>query len=264
MILNSSTKLDFDLLAREYAAHRETHPEVLKGLVELGKLKSVSRVLDVGCGTGNYLAALEEGVGCQCWGIEPSEQMLAIARIKSPNSILRQGQAEQLDFSADFFDLVFSVDVIHHVVDRPAYFRAAYRALKDGGVICTVTDSGEIIRNRMPLSFYFPETVEVELNRYPSVPVLNKMMRAAGFSALRETLAEESYELTDIQKYRDKAFSSLHLISDVAFNKGLHRMEEDLHFRPILCQSMYLLLWGQKSRKKIIGLLNVSRKHNYR
>lgn len=66
--------MDYDALAADYARHRRTHPEVLKRLIAEGQLTSISRILDVGCGTGNYAIALEEAVGCECWGIEPSAE----------------------------------------------------------------------------------------------------------------------------------------------------------------------------------------------
>jgi ubiquinone/menaquinone biosynthesis C-methylase UbiE len=44
--------------------------------------------------------------------------MLAIATSKTSGSHLRLGRAERLDYPTAFFDLVFSIDVIHHVEDR--------------------------------------------------------------------------------------------------------------------------------------------------
>ncbi len=78
------------------------------------------------------------------------------------------------------FDLVFSVDVIHHVSDKAAFYREAARVLQPGGHACTVTDSEEIIRRREVLSGYFPETVEVELARYPRLADLEGWMAEAG------------------------------------------------------------------------------------
>jgi SAM-dependent methyltransferase len=240
-------KLDYNSLAQEYARHRQILPEVLQNLVEAGRLGPESLVLDVGCGTGNYAAALIETTHCSCWGLDPSEQMLTRARERIPSAYVQAGKAEQLDFPAESFDLVFSVDVIHHVNDRPAFFKEAYRVLKKGGQICTVTDSEDIIRRRRPLSNYFPETVEVELQRYPRILDLRTMMVNAGFSDLREVIAEREYELRDVQKYRDKAFSSLHLISPEAFERGLQRLENDVKTQPIPAISLYLLLWGTKA-----------------
>ena len=50
----------------------------------------------------------------------------------SPNRGLRWifGRAKNLEYDNDFFDLMFSVDVIHHISNRAAYFREVFRVLK--------------------------------------------------------------------------------------------------------------------------------------
>jgi SAM-dependent methyltransferase len=238
--------LDYDKIAGEYAQHRQVHPGVLKGLASTGDVGRDARVLEVGCGTGNYILALERLAGCSGWGIDPSQGMLALAQARSGGVHFQHGRAESLDFPAGFFDMAFSVDVIHHVRDRGRYFREAYRVLKAGGQVCTVTDSEWIIRQRRPLAVYFPETVEVELGRYPAIAELRELMQQAGFGELGEETAEFAYQLGDLQPYRDKAFSSLHLIPEGAFRRGMERMERDLRAGPIPCVSRYVLLWGRK------------------
>lgn len=238
--------VDYDAIAQEYAQHRQIHPDVFKKLIEGGQLNRASKVLEVGCGTGNYTVALEKTVDCSCWGVDPSEQMLAKAKIRRANADFKIGEAQELAYPTGFFDLLFSVDVIHHVDEPSAYFREAYRVLKKGGRICTVTDSEEIIRHRQPLSVYFPETIELELQRYPSISDLQAMMGQAGFLHLQKTGAELTYSLTDMQRYRDKAFSCLHLITPEAFERGLQRMAHDLRAGAILATPRYVLIWGVK------------------
>ena len=236
----------YDQLAAEYAAHRKVHPEVVRELVFGGQLSQESRVLEIGCGTGNYVVALNAAVGCQCWGVDPSLEMLS--RASEQNSSIRfgQGYGEALAFADGCFDFVFSVDVIHHLPDPVRAFDESHRVLTLGGKVCTVTDSEWIIRHREPLPVYFPSTVAVDLRRIPAIPVIEKMMQEAGFTDVGETTVEHAYSINDIQAYRDKAFSSLHLIPEDEFRHGIERMEDDLKKGPIGCISPYIMLWGTK------------------
>lgn len=238
--------IDYDKIAAEYARHRRVHPGVLRSILDASGLGRESKVLDVGCGIGNYLSALTEAVGCEAYGIDPSDEMLAVAKSKLPGAVLHKGRAEQIGFPDCEFDLVFSTDVIHHVRDRERYYREAYRVLKPGGNVITATDSEWAIRHRKPLSYYFPETVERELQRYPKIADLQRMMEDAGFIDLHEHLEQMPYLLADIQPYRDKAFSSLHIIPDEAHRRGIERMEADLAAGPIPCVAYYTVVSGRK------------------
>jgi ubiquinone/menaquinone biosynthesis C-methylase UbiE len=239
-------KIDYDRIASEYSQHRKVHPGVLAELIRISALSSNPKMLEVGCGTGNYAVALKTLVACMTWAIDPSEEMLSKAKERSAEVHFMLGKAEKLDFSQCFFDFVFSVDVIHHVSSRLDFFREAHRVLNSRGRICTVTDSEWIIRHREPLSAYFPETVEAELKRYPRIEELKGTMTQVGFGEVKETMVEFPYELHDAQAYRDKAFSSLHLISKEAFELGIERMERDLRSGPIKCVSRYSILCGTK------------------
>ncbi len=242
---------DYDELAQEYGQHRRVHPEVLKTLLTTSQVHHKSKILEVGCGTGNYITAVFEATGATSWGIDPSLEMLTEAQQQSPKITFEQGHAESLQFEDNFFDLVFSVDVIHHLEQIPPYFSEIFRILKPGGLICTVTDSDDIIRNRRPLAFYFPETISVDLQRYPSILLLRKRMEDTGFRNIQQIRVEFPHEITDIQAYKDKAYSCLHLISTDAFQIGLVRMETDLAQGAIPGNSRYLLLFGKKPERVV-------------
>lgn len=242
--------IDYDKLALEYAQHRRIHPDVLQGLISTGAVGRSTRVLEVGCGTGNYLTALTALTGCTGWGLDPSFQMLTragaqAAEVGATGINLLLGRAEGLPLPSAGFDLVFSVDVIHHVADRASYFRAARRVLKPGGRLCTVTDSEWIICRRRPLATCFPETIAVDLGRYPSVTDLRQTLIQAGFQQIVERTVALTYPLSDIQMIRAKAFSVLHLISEAAFQRGLAALERDAARGPVEAVSRYLLLWAR-------------------
>ncbi len=246
--------IDYDRAAEDYARHRQVHPRVLQEF--LRAVDERSRVLEVGCGTGNYILALAGTARCQGWGVDPSERMLERALHCEESVRFSLGRGENLDFPRASFDLVFSVDVIHHVMDRPAYFSEAHRVLQGGGKLCTVTDSTEIILGRIPLSRYFPETVRPELLRYPRISELVGMMRDAGFADICERTVQFRYDLCDfddLAPYRDRAFSSLHLIADPSLQRGIRRMQRDLEEGPIRCVSRYCMLWGVKHQAEDAG-----------
>ena len=51
-------KIDFNTYADAYQRNRAIQPKVLQALIEGGKLTAGDAVLEIGCGTANYLAAI--------------------------------------------------------------------------------------------------------------------------------------------------------------------------------------------------------------
>ena len=239
-------KVNYNQAAGEYAAHRRIHGGVFRELCARGELGPRASVLEVGCGTGNYAAALVAHTSCTAFGLDPSGGMLAKARAHPARVRWLLGRAESLPFADHRFDLVFSVDVIHHVVDRAGFFHEVARLLPPGGRVCTVTDSARIIRQREILSGYFPETVEVELARYPRLAQIEAGLAEAGLVERRIVTVEEPYEISSAQPFRDRAYSSLHLISEAAWRAGLARLERDLALGPVRGVSRYACVWGRR------------------
>ncbi len=241
-----STNISYEQTASAYAVHRHTHGGVSCVLYKRDGLGPGARVLEVGCGTGNYIRTLSERQGWDAYGLDPSAAMLARARTEPEPVSLILGRAEQMAFAADTFDLVFSVDVIHHIADKVAFYAGVAQGLRPGGQVCTVTDSADIIRSREVLSGYFPETVDRELARYPRISQLEAWMAAVGFVDMEVVDVEEVYDVTSAQPFRDKVYSSLHLISGEAWQAGLERLERDLARGPIQGTSRYACVWGRK------------------
>ena len=77
--MNATEALNYDDLAAAYTQHRRAHPGVVADLLQAAAPGAHSRVLEIGCGTANYLAAIQRASDCTAWGIDPSAEMLAQA-----------------------------------------------------------------------------------------------------------------------------------------------------------------------------------------
>jgi SAM-dependent methyltransferase len=91
--------------------------------------------LEVGCGTGHVLSAVEAAFPqARCFGIEPFEIAIEIARGRATGAEIRQGTAVSLG-SNEQFDAVGCFDVLEHIVDDRAALTAMATALRPGGVL---------------------------------------------------------------------------------------------------------------------------------
>lgn len=95
------------------------HRHIREGLVRVVSTLGVRDVLDVGCGSGENLAALAALGRYELTGADLSEVALAVARPRVPSArfylldIERQALPEQ-------FDLVMSIQVVEHLLDDVA------------------------------------------------------------------------------------------------------------------------------------------------
>ncbi|MFO8060979.1 MAG: class I SAM-dependent methyltransferase [Bacillota bacterium] len=103
------------------------------------------RVLDAGCGTGNFSFKLAER-GCTVTGVDVSADMLqrALARAAGGDLPVRFCQMDigDLEFPDATFDAIYSMAAFEFIRDRPAAFRELWRVLKPGGrlMIGTIAD----------------------------------------------------------------------------------------------------------------------------
>lgn len=197
------------------------------------------RVLDIGCGTGNYtdlFQKLTKSRQYQVYGIEPSEGMLGKARLKNNQIVFKQATATDLPFEGDFFDFVYMTDVIHHVPDICRMFCEIQRILKPRGKACIFTQSHRQIAAR-PIARYFPGTVRVDQERYPDIDQIIAAAQCGHLPFLKQEVLFEGQAMeldTDyLELVRKKGWSMLHLLSEQEYRDGLGTLEKALEHGPL-------------------------------
>ncbi len=100
------------------------------------------KILDVGCGTGNFTKKLS-CLGYDVVGVDPSDGMMEKALKKGLRCV--KGYAEEIPFDDKTFDAVISVAAIEFFQDRKKAIKEMLRIAKMGGkiVICFITGSWE-------------------------------------------------------------------------------------------------------------------------
>jgi len=98
-------------------------------------------ILDVGCGTGELSMILAK-MGHNVIGVDLSEKMLAIAIEKARSSQLKAkflvGDAENLKFEDEYFDVVMSRHLLWTLPSPEMAFGEWKRVLKDGGYLAVI------------------------------------------------------------------------------------------------------------------------------
>jgi SAM-dependent methyltransferase len=92
------------------------------------------RVLDLGCGTGFFLAELER-LRPGAVGLDISHAMLLVSEQYVPGARLVTADAEKLPFKDGSFDTVFCKGSLHHTRDHVRFLQNCRRALAQDGVL---------------------------------------------------------------------------------------------------------------------------------
>ena len=197
--------------------------DLLRELVPTG---GITRVADLGCGTGRFVGCLKEAFGTPVIGLDPSVRMLATAD-RQPAVHYAGAEAERLPLAAGSIDVAFLSMMWHHLRDPRAAVAELVRTVRPAGTVFVRTPTVDLLDHFIFLQF-FPESRALDERRLPSRAGLRAVFVAGGFTdAIQRTVQQR---MTDgPEEYRERvrarAFSSLQQISDAAFARGLERFE---------------------------------------
>ena len=145
MTLNPSGQYadDRNLRARQRLwRYQSPYFDIVGWVLDLARLSPGMRVLDVGCGNGEYLHRLRDyqvrAVGCDL-----SMGMLRAAS----HPALVNADAAALPLADGVVDVVLAIHMLYHVPDRDSAVRELRRVLAAGGICIAVTNGGQHTRS---------------------------------------------------------------------------------------------------------------------
>ncbi|MGQ0649036.1 MAG: class I SAM-dependent methyltransferase [Gemmatimonadaceae bacterium] len=184
-------------------------------------------VLEVGCGTGHWLALLANDAA---YGVDASWGMLQHARVAAPRAMLAHGRAEALPIASASMDRVVAINAMHHFVDKIAFVAEARRVLRPGGGALTVGLDPHTGTDQWWIYDFFPGTRATDLRRYPSTSAIREMMASAGFGSCETTVAQHVPAAVSVREARARgsmdrnSTSQLMLLSDEEYRAGVQRI----------------------------------------
>ncbi len=147
-VYNRTRAGDYDRNASIFHPRRQAAIEtILRGLKER---TGGSRLLDLGCGTGNLLRAAK-GIFPERVGLDLASRLVAQVRSMHPDLRLAAGDSERLPFPDSSMDVISLYAVLHHILDPMRTFREAFRCLRAGGFLYTDHDPNWFLQR-----FYHP------------------------------------------------------------------------------------------------------------
>jgi ubiquinone/menaquinone biosynthesis C-methylase UbiE len=229
--MSSTPAPDFGRLALAYDRVRpadENWRRVYEHLVARAELRA-ARVLDVGCGTGRLSLALAEEQAARVWGVDPSPEMLAVARAKAPRLRFKEARAEALPFKDRWFEAVVFWLVVH-LVDPPAAFAEAKRVLTANGRVAVVSFH-ESHFDRYWLNEYFPSLERIDRERFPTAAELERELRDSGFDTVELERLTGRMSLTRaqaIERIEQRHISTFDLLPPAEVEAGVERARREL------------------------------------
>ena len=197
---------------------------------------AVFEILDVGCGTGRYSAALAAHFNARVIAVDPSEKMLAEARKKATEGVrYERASAESLPLPDASIDMVFMSMVFHHFDDRDQAARECHRVLRRGGTVClraaTIDRAGSYAY--VP---FFARSSAILNDVLQSQTVIETIFTSAGFQSVCHELVRSEVAGSwgaYANKLALRADSILARLSDQEFDAGLAALREHAATAPL-------------------------------
>jgi SAM-dependent methyltransferase len=156
-------------------------------LAELLRLESAHRVLDVGSGIGGPSRYLAHTYACTVIGLDLTPEFCTVARVLAERTGLghrvsyRQGNALDMPFEDESFDVVWSQNAAMNIAERDRLYHEMRRVLRPGGRLAL---SDVTIGEGGAPHYPVPGAREASTSFLLTAEVTRRRLEAAGFRVI--------------------------------------------------------------------------------
>ena len=243
---------DYSKISQTYDKYRLHSPRLVDYIRGFGVIVDNIKLLDLGCGTGDVACQLKNESKLDLIGLDRSLHMLEIARKKSLDVVRADVDNYGLPFRDCVFDRIISVYVIHHIKRLGSLFSECHRVMRSGYLLLLTSSHKQIESQHPVIKDFFPACVNIDLERFPNIPVIDRLLTGAGFHELQhEEILFDSIPIDHryLEHVKNKFVSTYHLIDQREFEQGVKKLEDFINNlrKPEYREWRSTLIRGKKS-----------------
>ena len=180
------SRIAYNKIASEYDTSREGqytrfHIKELSNTIDLS---DGDIVLDVACGNGTLLKELSKKAKIQANGLDVSENMIHVAKMRNPDMNFKVQSCYPLEWSDESIDIITVCCAFHHFDDPQGFANECKRALKKTGTVYIADPNFGALFRFFANKFWLPVSKSGDVRVY-SPKELEMIFYNSGFKSVQ-------------------------------------------------------------------------------
>ncbi len=180
------SRIAYNKIASEYDTSREGqytrfHIKELSNTIDVN---DGDIVLDVACGNGTLLKELSQKAKIQANGLDVSENMIHVAKIRYPNMSFKVQPCYPLEWSDESIDIITICCAFHHFDHPQGFVNECKRVLKKNGTVYIAEPNFGALLRFFANKFWVPVSKSGDVRIY-SPKELETFFYNSGFKAVQ-------------------------------------------------------------------------------
>ncbi len=177
--------MKIDLMAKPDAYYSGDRPEMLRYIP-----REARRILEIGCGEGNFAAHLKKDLSAEVWGIEYDAGQAEVARKKLDRVFSGDVVMFLAELPPHYFDVIVCNDVLEHLTDPYSVLTHLKNNLTPTGRVVSSLPNIRFFRNFFDFVFHknwdYTDNGIMDKTHYRffTVKSIPKMYNALGYEVL--------------------------------------------------------------------------------
>ncbi len=180
-----NSRVAYNKIASEYDTSREGQYTRfhIKELSHTVDLNDGDIVLDVACGNGTLLKELSNKANIQANGLDISENMIRVAKMRYPNMSFKAQPCYPLEWNDESIDVITVCCAFHHFDNPQGFANECKRVLKKNGTVYIADPNYGAFLRFLANHFWLPLSKSGDVRIYGSKE-METMFYHSGFKAV--------------------------------------------------------------------------------